>query len=354
MIATALVFALGALVASFLALVFAPILWSNAQRLARREFEANIPASVREMRAEVDAARAKAAFDLRQDAMRHRAAQETVVRERTEAGRAILENGQLLARQVELDREIAASSGRIRLLEDQIGLLTQERDALLATRQDLRARLERREGELAGLSAKHASLSERFDAQRFQLATAEARVGELTAALAPAAGAGALAAAVPAPGPVPETRAAAKPEASPAALASALPAATGPTGSSRLRAAIARTGAAKPAATPADHAEIRERIGDIAARVIHERIKVEGSDSQLARFIAEAPQPTGDGEPFLADRVRSLQAGEASPAPDTGVAVTPAATATTAPGATVTTAPGKPNGAGRARRKSRR
>jgi hypothetical protein len=296
--------------------------------------------------------------------MRHRAAQETVVRERTEAGRAILENGQLLARQVELDREIAASSGRIRLLEDQIGLLTQERDALLATRQDLRARLERREGELAGLSAKHASLSERFDAQRFQLATAEARVGELTAALAPppAAGAGALAATVPAPRPVPETRAAAKPEASLAAFASALPAATGPTGSSRLRAAIARTGAAKPAATPADHAEIRERIGDIAARVIHERIKVEGADSQLARFIAEAPQPTGDGEPFLADRVRSLQAGEASAAPDAGVAVTPAATVTTAPGATataapgatVTTAPGKPNGAGRARRKSRR
>lgn len=350
MIATALVFALGALVASFLALVFAPILWSNAQRLARREFEANIPASVREMRAEIDAARARAAFDLGREAMRHRAAQETVARERTEAGRAILENGQLLARQVELDREIAASSGRIRLLEDQIGMLTQERDALLATRQDLRARLERREGELAGLSAKHASLSERFDAQRFQLATAEARVGELTAALAPPppAATGPLAATVPAPRSVSQALMSAKPQASPAppAPSPAPMAATGPTGSSRLRAAIARTGAAKPAATPADHAEIRERIGDIAARVIHERIKVEGSDSQLARFIAEAPQPNGDGEPFLADRVRSLQAGEASAAPETAV--------TTAPGATVTTAPGKPNGAGRARRKSRR
>lgn len=348
MIATALVFALGALVASFLALVFAPILWSNAQRLARREFEANIPASVREMRAEIDAARARAAFDLGREAMRHRAAQETVARERTEAGRAILENGQLLARQVELDREIAASSGRIRLLEDQIGMLTQERDALLATRRDLRARLERREGELAGLSAKHANLSERFDAQRFQLATAEARVGELTAALTPPppAATGPLAATVSASRPVPQALASAKPEASLAPPAPAPTAATGPTGSSRLRAAIARTGAAKPAATPADHAEIRERIGDIAARVIHERIKVEGSDSQLARFIAEAPQPSGDDEPFLADRVRSLQAGEATAAPETAVP--------TAPGATVTTAPGKPNGAGRARRKSRR
>ncbi|MBB3934444.1 hypothetical protein [Aureimonas phyllosphaerae] len=348
MIATALVFALGALVASFLALVFAPILWSNAQRLARREFEANIPASVREMRAEIDAARARAAFDLGQEAIRHRAAQETVVRERAEAGRAILENGQLLSRQAELDREIATSSGRIRHLEDQIGMLTQERDALLATRQDLRARLERREGELAGLSAKHASLSERFDAQRFQLATAEARVAELAAALAspPTAAASPPAATAPALRPTLQPLAAGKPEGAPAPLAPAPPAATGPTGSSRLRAAIARTGAARPAAAPADHAEIRERIGDIAARVIHERIKVEGSDSQLARFIAEAPQPQGGGEPFLADRVRSLQASEASSATETSVAVTP--------GATVTTAPGKPNGAGRARRKSRR
>ncbi len=94
MIATALVFALGALVASFVALIFAPLLWSNAQRLARREFQATIPATVREMRGELDAVRAKAAFEIRRDAMRQRAVQDAAVRERAEAGRAILENGE--------------------------------------------------------------------------------------------------------------------------------------------------------------------------------------------------------------------------------------------------------------------
>ncbi|RIX98725.1 hypothetical protein D3218_16190 [Aureimonas flava] len=333
MIATALVFALGALVASFVALIFAPVLWSNAQRLARREFEASIPTDVREMRGEIDAARARAAFELRSDAMRHRAAREAAARERAEAGRVILENGQLLARQADLDRQIADSAGRTEHLESQIQLLVTERDALLAARQDLRTRLERRDGELATLSAKHQALSEGFDQQRFRLATAEARAEDMAVALrAQAPGRS------PPPSPAKET--VERPRGDLRALAATAPTLAGdpqdglasPTGNTRLRAAIALGGAGKPSTASADHAEIRERIGDIAARVIHERIKVEGPESRLARIIADAPPPADAGEPLLADRVRRLQADE-----------TP-----------VTAAPAKPGGAGRARRKSRR
>ncbi len=338
MIASALVFALGALVATFVALVFAPILWSNAQRLARREFEATIPASVREMRGEIDAMRARAAFDLSRGTLRQRAAEETAARERAEAGRAILENGKLLARQSDLERQVAETSGRITSLEEEIKGLTGERDALLATRQELRARLERREGELAGLTAKHQALSETFDEQRFRLATAEGRIAELTTALrsheaqvpagaapaAPALLSGSPFKAAPAPIAAPATVEAPLDNAPPAS-----------SGSSRLRAAIARTGTVKAAPPSADHADIRERIGDIAARVIHERIKVEGEDSQLARIIADAPPPAGTDEPLLADRVRKLQADELPPKP----APAPAR---------------KTGGAGRSRQKSRR
>lgn len=339
MIATALVFALGALVASFIALVFAPVLWSNAQRLARREFQASIPTSVREMQGEIDAARARAAFEMRKDALHQRAAHEKAVRERAEAGRAILENGQLLARQADLTRQIEEGSGRTRRLEEELKALIAERDALLAVRQDLGMRLDRREAELAGLSVKHQALSERFDEQRFRLASAEARLADLAAPLrAQTTGAASLPPAAASPAGQTTTVAVAPtsksgnetplppPTSAPATDAKG---AAPSTGSSRLRAAIARTGGAKP--TNADHAEIRERIGDIAARVIHDRIKVEGKDSSLARIIAEAP-PAQGGEPLLADRVRRLQADEAP----------------------VKAAAQTPNGAGRPRRKSRR
>ncbi|WP_279477731.1 hypothetical protein [Aureimonas sp. SK2] len=333
MIATALVFALGALVASFVALIFAPILWSNAQRLARREFHATIPATVREMRGELDAVRARAAFDIHRDAMRHRAVQDAAVRERAEAGRAILENGQLRARQAELEREIAESAGRAGRLEEDLRVLVAERDALLATRQDLRGRLERRESELAALDAKFQRLSQAFDEQRFRLATAEARIVELTPAPLPPAPAEAPGAAATMP--LVAAMALPKPLAEPQldAPAPVSEPDAAPSGNSRLRAAIARGSADKTPASHAEHAEIRERIGDIAARVIHERIKVEGADSQLARMIADAPPPAADaGEPLLADRVRRLQ-DEEKP---------------------VRTTPAKTGGAGRARRKSRR
>ncbi len=335
MIATALVFALGALVASFVALVFAPILWSNAQRLARREFEATIPASVREMRGEIDAVRARAAFEMRQEALRQRAAQETAVRERAEAGRAVLENGQLLARQAELERQIADSAGRTAFLEEQVRLLTAERDGLLATRQDLGTRLDRREQELAGLTARYQALSQSFDEQRFRLAKAEARIAELSATQrAPTASetsatppVAAIAAATPSRPEPASTAAVEQPTKAVEPLAPA-------TGNSRLRAAIARTNAdaGKPISSGADHAEIRERISDIAARVIFENIKVEGENSPVARLIANAPPPSETGEPLLADRVRQLQAENAP----------------------VKTAPAKGRGAGRSPRKSRR
>ncbi|MET0258665.1 MAG: hypothetical protein ABW179_08790, partial [Methylobacterium sp.] len=90
MVATALVFALGALVASLVALLLVPLLWRKAQRLARRDFEATIPASVREIRGEIDAVRAAAAFEMRRTEIRAAETREAGMRERAEAGRVLM------------------------------------------------------------------------------------------------------------------------------------------------------------------------------------------------------------------------------------------------------------------------
>ena len=106
MIATALIFCLGALCASLIALLFVPLVWRRAQRLARREFDATIPTSVNEIRAEMDLVRATSAFSLRREERRAREVSEKAARERGEAGRVILENGHLLARQKELEETL--------------------------------------------------------------------------------------------------------------------------------------------------------------------------------------------------------------------------------------------------------
>ncbi|WP_182087087.1 hypothetical protein [Aureimonas sp. ME7] len=301
MIATALVFALGALVASLVALLFAPIVWTNAQRLARREFQATIPVAVREVQAEIDAVRAESAFELRREAIRHRSALDASVRERAEAGRTILQNGQLLARQSELEETILEAGAKAQALDEQLQLLTGERNSLAETRQDLRQRLDRREAEFQALSGKHQALSEAFDEQRFRLATAETRILEMGAALRPE--------------PKPEV---APPRVDPAPAPNAPPPAAErrpdqPSGSSRLRAALSKGSDIKPPTGTESHAEIRERVGDIAARVIHQQIKAEGPDSKVARIIAAAPPADPNAtEPLLADRVRQLQAEDAA------------------------------------------
>ncbi|WP_019996515.1 hypothetical protein [Aureimonas ureilytica] len=396
MIATALIFCLGALCASLIALLFVPLVWRRAQRLARREFDATIPTSVNEIRAEMDLVRATSAFSLRREERRAREVSEKAARERGEAGRVILENGHLLARQKELEETLTQRDMHVSALDERLRAVVGERDELLRAHQELRARLQGRSEELEALALRHQALKERAAEDHQRLGLADAHIAKLEEALRlarapgaptlPSAKPSAVAPPPPPPQPAPPIEAApiaAKPERG----------GTPRSGSERLRAVLKSradvgTPAAplpvaapvpmpNPVAAPAsfaadgnENAEIRERISDIAARVIQKEIETEGANSPL-RALIEQPEPVREGAPSLASRVRALlSAGEASPgdsAPSREAAPMPApaallaATTPDAPPAPAPTVVAKPasgaakrNGGGRSRPKSRR
>ncbi|WP_062207981.1 hypothetical protein [Aureimonas sp. AU12] len=364
MLATGLVFVLGALIASLVALLLVPLVWRKAQRLARRDFEATIPTSVNEIRAEVDAVRAASAFDIRRIEIQAREAREAGARERAEAGRIVVENGELRIRQAELQNELAAGAGALRRLEEKLEALTGERDELHETRQELRHKLQLRGEELEGLASKYQEMREAADDRRLALAAAETRILQLTDAMR--AGTTRSKADAPAPAPVP---AQVEAPVAPLLAAASLPTTGRPetvSGSHRLRAAIAsRTGERRPASRE-ENAEIRERISDIAARVIHKQVETDGPQSPVARIISESGPAQTSAAPTLADRVKRLMAGEdmsageptlALAAPDE-TSMTPTLQSATTSEAAVSE-PARPvaakrNGGGRSRPRSRR
>ena len=394
MIATALIFCLGALCASLIALLFVPLVWRRAQRLARREFDATIPTSVNEIRAEMDLVRATSAFSLRREERRAREISEKAARERGEAGRVILENGHLLARQKELEETLTERDTHVSALDERLRAVVGERDELLRAHQELRARLQGRSEELEALALRHQALKERAAEDHQRLGLADAHIVKLEEALRLARAPGAPGASmspsakpsavVPQPQPAPPIEAApiaGKPER----------AGTSRSGSERLRAVLKSRADVGTPATPvpvpvpdpvvapksiaadgSENAEIRERISDIAARVIQKEIETEGANSPL-RALIEKPEPPREGPPSLASRVRALLSAdearpgdsassrEAAPMPAPAHAELLAATTPDAPPAPASTVAAKPasgaakrNGGGRSRPKSRR
>lgn len=87
MLAAALFFLLGALVAVLGALLLVPLVWRKAQSLAWREAEATMPMSLPEIRAETDKVRAEAAMAVRRAELQAAAAREQAAKARAEAGR---------------------------------------------------------------------------------------------------------------------------------------------------------------------------------------------------------------------------------------------------------------------------
>ncbi len=390
MIATALIFLLGALTATLIVLLFVPLVWRRAQRLARREFNATIPTSVNEIRAEMDLVRATSAFSLRREERRARELTEQAARERGEAGRVILENGHLLARKSELEETLTERDKRIAFLDDRLRAVSGERDELIQARQELRTRLQARSEELEAFALRHQALKERSEEQRQRIGHAEARIAKLEEALRLARAPGSAPAAPQSETPAadlapsePIKADAAKPAAVPIAAKAAPVLSPLQSGSERLRRVLrtqasaseptppapAATPSPAPAPTPApaegnENAEIRERISDIAARVIQKEIENEGPHSPL-RAMIDRPEPAREtGSPSLAERVRSLLAAPApepareeaaSAAPsDLISSTTPDAPPARPPAAKPAPSVAKKSGGGRSRPKSRR
>ncbi|WP_062012265.1 hypothetical protein [Aureimonas sp. AU4] len=343
MIGTLLVFALGFMAAALIALLFVPFLWQKAQRLARRRFDAEIPASVREMRGEVDAVRARAAFDLRREEMRAADALARATAERSESGRIVLENGTLLARKGELEVELANLGARLEALEQALAGTQAERDDIARDRQALREAFERRGAELEGMHGRHAASQERAALLQERLAQMERRLREFEPARDGESTATERVETPSEPAPTLAERAGADPI-PPTAATSFAPL----TGGERLRAAIAAGVGARAPASRAENAEIRERVSDLAARIIRRQMDTEGPASPIAAILARDESVAGDAEPSssLAARVRELGPADGT-APE-------AATEPPAKDASPSGSPARKDGGGRSRRRSRR
>lgn len=158
MLASALFFLLGALVAVLGALLLVPLVWRKAQSLAWREAEATMPMSLPEIQAESDKVRAQAAMAIRRAEIQAASAREAAASARAEAGRLTA---------------LAASAGKDAVGEAQAPRSPQ--DTLEALRQTPPASV----GELEALNTRLQEMDEDSGENRLILAAALMRIEQL-------------------------------------------------------------------------------------------------------------------------------------------------------------------------------
>lgn len=371
MIATGLTFFLGFFAATLFALLVAPVIWRRAKRLARREFEATIPSSVNEIRASFDHVRAEAALRSRQREMDALAMRDKAALERADAGRVARENAELRARNRGLDETVAQQETDLKELAAALATREEEYGRLESQLRETQLDLERSTDEMDELASRFRELTQIAEERKIDILTldsklervsddlrsAERREGEkqsaierlrgelntleghlqrekvaarkleekvirLTARLADqdeqAAARGPQAAGLlpdermieqDAPdGPMegrespmtsePETRKVAPPTSEPTigqSVRDALDLPEHPLGDENL-----------------EEEDLRQRISDIAARVVHLTAKAEGAGSPIDTILDAEKAPSSSGDPeakqvTLADRVRRLR-----------------------------------------------
>jgi chromosome segregation ATPase len=185
-IETAMVFALGVLVAALLALLVLPALSRRAERLARRRVEARFPASLAEIAAERDHFRAELAVEARRLEQRAAAIERQRVDDMAELGRRALAIADLrtdlaarIATIAAVDRDIGATRGA---LEQTSATL----ETTLASLRETTAERDRTADALATLEGAHRRLEALAEERRLTIAALEttgeslrARIGEL-------------------------------------------------------------------------------------------------------------------------------------------------------------------------------
>ncbi|EAS50817.1 hypothetical protein SI859A1_00942 [Aurantimonas manganoxydans SI85-9A1] len=368
MIASGLIFLFGFLAAALIALLVSPIVWRRAKRLARREFEATIPVSANEIRASYDHVRAQAAMESRRREMEAHAVREKAALERAEAGRVAVENADLRGRNrvltetvaqnvadlKELSAALEAREQDYRKLEEELretihdlDLRTEEMNALSDRFRDLTGIAEDRKLSIVSLETR---LEEAQDEVRSQERIGRERdnaIDRLRSQVGPRRSCRRKGDRPQARGKDhPPHRAPCRPGRAPVAARrrpdslddaadTVLPQATRSHDTSpddidraSVVAAAAPVSAeavrrqleehldlpAHPLGEDDDEEALRERISDIAARVIHLTGKAEGPDSVIERILAaDDSGQTGtaeSGRPTLAGRVRRLRAEE--------------------------------------------
>ncbi|GGD09897.1 hypothetical protein [Aureimonas glaciei] len=406
MIATGLTFLLGVFLTTLIMLLVGPLVWRKAQSLARRDYEATIPVSANEIRAEFDTVRAAAALTVRQHEILVAETREKTVRVQAQLGRSTVENVAILKRNRELLELAEDRAAEITQLTAAVARRDEENQALSKSLAATRREAELRGQELAALAQRFEDLGEIAEERKIQLVATEAKLDRLAdaqrvaerfareqqttierlrgeaaglertvahdktalaqlneriaglltslaerdteiARLSPSWQAAAVLdpasptlAAVPSPvtsvgepEPSPAAELAApKPAVAPAASAAPVAASIAPSAaedeagilsaSKRLRAALARNAETAPAAETS-RSEIRDRVSEIAARVIRMSTAAEGPQSAAINRALYAASDEGgtaagpeDGKaPSLAERVRRMAMAEPNKSP---------------------------------------
>ena len=186
MVQSALLFALGFMVATLLALLLAPVVWRRAQWLMRHRLEAVVPMTLDEVRADRDALRAQHAMAMRRlevenDDIRRIDAEHMLEisrgREELKARAATIAARE--ARIGELDREVERLAAQIRLREKELASL--EVSHRVASREVV-AKRARIESLILALSEAERIATERRDIIAARDTTDSERSDELSAA----------------------------------------------------------------------------------------------------------------------------------------------------------------------------
>ncbi|MCB8839011.1 hypothetical protein [Aurantimonas sp. VKM B-3413] len=180
MIATALTFVFGFCAALLLALLLAPLVWRRAQRLALREFEAAIPANVNEIRASIDHVRAEAALTTRRREIKAEEDMRKAALERAEAGRVAGENAELRARNTTLSETVAQQTADLKEIAETLEAREREIDEfdeqLRHTRHDLELRTE----EMDALAERFRELGAIAEERKLNIISAETKIEQLS------------------------------------------------------------------------------------------------------------------------------------------------------------------------------
>jgi chromosome segregation ATPase len=165
----AIYFALGFIVAALLALAILPAFWRRAYRLTRRDLEAQLPVSPRDIAAERDQLRAKFAVERRQLEL---AVDEARADRQREMGTVGAKINQIADRNTELE----VRAGQLAKLSDDLAGTREKLGVTTETLRDTAARLASAESELAALSTRYHTqeaeksvLAALADEQRFSI-----------------------------------------------------------------------------------------------------------------------------------------------------------------------------------------
>lgn len=305
-----LIFLLGFLTAGFMAVLVSPALWRRAVALTRRRFEAALPLSLAEIRADKDAIRAEYAVVARRLEMKIQLLREKLVAQSLEAEHARVETRQvrheleeLVPTRAELEQatqEVARLGEELSRCEQLLGEQEAKLEALEALYDEASFSAASRQIDLVAQEANIARMSEEIDALAAarreddeKLRDAEQRISEQEHALRE------------------ERRKGAMLERKNAKLIASLSDADEKLERRKRDLKRLREKAATGGKEDEGVAILRERIQDLAAELVSLTARVEGPESEIHALLAKDQKSVTDAAdasgPSLAERIRALQ-----------------------------------------------